>query len=171
MTQGFDSSSYVVLPQCQAIRTPEMKQSGIVYTDVLTTSDKAYIKSNITENTTIDKQETDESGKFSVAVAMDKPDYENVENTTRIFVVGNAYFLASESYLNYYDNSTLLISPMEWLVNRDTSVYVPSKSMGTYVMSIPDNTTYQILTVTVIIVIPVVILLAGFIIWRRRRHL
>ena len=64
---------------------------------------------------------------------MDKPDYENVENTTRIFVVGNAYFLASESYLNYYDNSTLLISPMEWLVNRDTSVYVPSKSMGTYV--------------------------------------
>lgn len=171
ITKGFNSSSYVVLPECQAIRTPEMKQSGIVYTDVLTTSDKAYIKSNITENTTIDKQETDESGKFSVAVAMDKPDYENVENTTRIFVVGNAYFLASESYLNYYDNSTLLISPMEWLVNRDTSVYVPSKSMGTYVMSIPDNTTYQILTVTVIIVIPVVILLAGFIIWRRRRHL
>ena len=127
ITKGFNSSSYVVLPECQAIRTPEMKQSGIVYTDVLTTSDKAYIKSNITENTTIDKQETDESGKFSVAVAMDKPDYENVENTTRIFVVGNAYFLASESYLNYYDNSTLLISPMEWLVNRDTSVYVPSK--------------------------------------------
>ena len=79
ITKGFNSSSYVVLPECQAIRTPEMKQSGIVYTDVLTTSDKAYIKSNITENTTIDKQETDESGKFSVAVAMDKPDYENVE--------------------------------------------------------------------------------------------
>ncbi len=171
VTQGFDSGSYLVLPECQAIRTPEMKQSGIVYTDVLTTSDKAYIKSNITENTTIDKQATDESGQFSVAVAMDNPDYDNVENTTRIFVVGNAYFLASESYFNYYDNATLLISPMEWLVNRDTSVYVPSKSMGAYTMSIPDNTTYQILTVTVIIAIPVVILLVGFIVWRRRRHL
>ena len=73
ITKGFNSSSYVVLPKCQAIRTPEMKQSGIVYTDVLTTSDKAYIKSNITENTTIDKQETDESGKFSVAVARTSP--------------------------------------------------------------------------------------------------
>ena len=43
--------------------------------------------------------------------------------------------------------------------------------MGSYTMSIPDNTTYQILTVTVIVAIPVIILLIGFIVWRRRRHL
>ena len=86
-------------------------------------------------------------------------------------MVGNAYFLASDGYFSAYDNSKLLISPMEWLVNRDTSVYVPSKSMGSYTMSIPDNTTYQILTVTVIVAIPVIILLIGFIVWRRRRHL
>lgn len=171
ITKGFDDSSYLVLPQSQAIRTPEMKQSGIVYTDVLTTSDKAYIKSNVNENTTIDKQATDESGTFPIAVAADKTNYDDETLTSRVFVVGNAYFLASESYFTAYDNTKLLISPMEWLVNRDTSVYVPSKSMGSYTMSIPDNTTYQILTLTVIVAIPVIILLVGFVVWRRRRHL
>ena len=38
-------------------------------------------------------------------------------------------------------------------------------------MSIADNTTYQILTVTVIGAIPLIILVLGFVIWRRRRHL
>lgn len=171
VTKGFNADSYIVLPECQAVRTPEMKQSGIIYTDVLSSSDKAYIKSNVTENTTIDKQPDDESGKFNIAVAMDKPDYDNEENSTRIFAVGNAFFLASEGNFTAYDNSKLLISPMEWLVNRNTSVYVPGKSMGSYTMSIPDNTTYQIVTVTVIVVLPVIVLLAGFIVWRRRRHL
>lgn len=171
ITKAFDSSSYLVLPQCQAIRTPEMKQSGIVYTNVLTTSDKAYIKSNVTENTTIDRQAEDETGTFNIAVSANKTDYDDDTKSSRVFVVGNAYFLASDGYFSAYDNSKLLISPMEWLVNRDTSVYVPSKSMGSYTMSIPDNTTYQILTVTVIVAIPVIILLIGFIVWRRRRHL
>ena len=171
ITKAFDSSSYLVLPQCSAVRTPEMKQSGIIYTDVLTTSDKAYVKSNVTESTTIDRQEEDETGTFSIAVAADKTDYDDDTKTSRVFVVGNAYYLASESYYTAYDNSLLLISPMEWLVDRDTSVYVPSKSMGTYTMTIADNTTYQILTVTVIGAIPLIILVAGFIVWRRRRHL
>ena len=171
ITRAFDDSSYLVLPQSQAIRTPEMKQSGIVYTNVLTTSDKAYIKSNINENTTIEKQATDESGTFNIAVAADKTNYDDESKTSRVFVVGNAFFLAVDSYYTAYDNSKLLISPMEWLVNRDTSVYVPSKSMGSYTMSIPDNTTYQILTLTVIVAIPVLTLLIGFVVWRRRRHL
>lgn len=171
ITKGFNSSSYLVLPQSQAVRTPEMKQSGIVYTNVLTTSDKAYIKSNVTESTTIDRQANDETGTFAIAVAADKPNYDDESLTSRVFVVGNAYFLASESYFTAYDNGTLMLSPMEWLVNRDTTVYVPAKSLGSYTMSIPDNTTYQILTVTVIVAIPVIILLVGFIVWRRRRHL
>ena len=171
ITKGFNSSSYLVLPQSQAVRTPEMKQSGIIYTNVLTTSDKAYIKSNVTESTTIDRQANDETGAFAIAVAADKPNYDDESLTSRVFVVGNAYFLASESYFTAYDNGTLMLSPMEWLVNRDTTVYVPAKSLGSYTMSIPDNTTYQILTVTVIVAIPVIILLVGFIVWRRRRHL
>ena len=168
INSGFESNSYVVLPQSsQSISTEEMKQSGQLYYQALTTSETSQ---HMTPDPANPENVLTETGSYAIALGMDKYDYDNPENTTRIYVIGNVYFML-DSYLNSFDNNKLILSPMEWLVNRQTSVYVPGVSLGTYTMSIPDNTTYQVLTVTVIVAIPVLVLLIGFIIWRRRRHL
>lgn len=166
---GFERGDYVVLPQSQAIRTTEMRDMGVLYESVLTTSPKAYIKSELTQSTTLEREEKDESGTFHMAVAMQQSRDSGMD--TRIFVVGNALFLMDSSLFTAYDNDELLFSPLSWLVGAGTSIQVPARSMGSYVIRMPSNTVYHALTILVIGVIPAVILISGMIVWRRRRHL
>ena len=166
---GFERGDYVVLPQSQAIRTTEMRDMGVLYESVLTTSPKAYIKSELTQSTTLEREEKDESGTFHMAVAMQQSRDSGMD--TRIFVVGNALFLMDSSLFTAYDNDELLFSPLSWLVGAGTSIQVPARNMGSYVIRMPSNTVYHALTILVIGVIPAVILISGMIVWRRRRHL
>ena len=166
---GFERGDYVVLPQSQAIRTTEMREMGVQYESMLTTSPKAYIKSELNQSSTLEREEKDECGTFSLAVAMQKNDESGKD--TRIFVAGNALFMMDSSLFTAYDNDELLFSPLSWLGGGSASVQVPAKSMGSYVLRMPNNTVYHVLTAAVIGVIPAVILIGGMIVWRRRRHL
>lgn len=166
---GFEPGDYVVLPQSQAIRTAAMRETGIQYENILTTSPKAYIKSELTQTATLEREQQDESGTFHMAVAMRQSRDNGAD--TRIFAVGNALFIMDGSLFTAYDNDELFFSPLAWLVGKNTSVQVPAKSMGSYALRIPNNTIYHVLTVVVIGIIPAVVLIGGTIVWRRRRHL
>lgn len=166
---GFERGDYVVLPQSQAIRVTPMREMGVQYETMLTTSPGAYIKSNLTQTSTLNREAEDETGTFPMAVAMQKNQGNGAD--TRIYVIGNALFLMDSSLFTAYDNGELLYSPLNWLVGGGESVQVPGKSMGSYVLRMPSNTVYHILTIAVIGVIPAVLLIGGMIIWRRRRHL
>lgn len=166
---GFEKDDYVVLPQSQAVRMTEMREMGTQYESILTTSPKAYIKSVMTQTTTLDREKQDETGAFPMAVAMKKSMASGGD--IRLFVIGNALFMMDDSLFTAYDNDKLLFSPLQWLSGEGSVVQVPAKSMGSYVLRMPNNTVYHVLTATVIGVIPAVVLIAGMIVWRRRRHL
>ncbi len=166
---GFEAGDYVVLPQSQAVRTTQMRDVGVEYANVLTTSPKAYIKNQLTQTSQLAREAQDESGTFNVAVAMVKTHADGSD--TRIFAVGNALFLLDNNMFSAYDNGKLLYSPIAWLMGEDSPVQVPGKSMGSYRLNLPGNTLYQALCILVMGVIPGIVLVIGLIVWRRRRHL
>ena len=63
---------------------------------LLTTSEKAYARSTDSEETSLEKQEDDESGSFVLAAAIEDNIYNYAANETymtRIVVIGSSQFL------------------------------------------------------------------------------
>ena len=63
------------------------------------------------------------------------------------------------------------MSLMRWLVNRDVSVSVYSKTIADTTLRIPDSATAWTLAAIVVIAIPLIFLIAGIVVWVKRRRL
>ena len=129
-------------------------------TSLATTSDEGYVKRDIVS--VYDTfEEGDQKGKANVAAISEKV----VDSNTiaRVFVSGSVNFLESDLNKNLYSN---LVSYM----NGQPSLYIMPKLVIQRHLAINQSTVY-IYSLFVIVVIPVIIMAAGFIIWIKRRHL
>ena len=66
-TQTSKVSNYVFMPYAQALTNAGVHTDTITWTDLLTTSDNAYVKTDISNITTFEKESGDQSGKFTLA--------------------------------------------------------------------------------------------------------
>lgn len=132
-----------------------------VYTSpVATTGDEGYVKRNIISVYDI-FEEGDKRGKSNVALMSEK--VIDKETVARMYVSGSVSFLESDLNKTFYSN---LVSYM----NGQTSLYIMPKLVIQQHLAINQSTVY-LYSLLVIIVIPVIIMAAGFIIWIKRRHL
>ncbi len=77
ITSEFTSNHrYVILPSAQGIAVGDAPRDGVTVSSLLTTSDNAYSKVNVTTATTYDKEDGDIDGPFDLAVAVS----EKIEN-------------------------------------------------------------------------------------------
>ena len=167
-------------------------RSTLTVESVLSTSDKSYSKKlsngeNGDDDTDLEKQEGDQAGPFSVAMtAIDK----YAENTkgegyaTKIFAVGSVAFMdVPTSYgsttsiigtqmAEQYNNRTILVNALKWLVGDGGDeikvLNIPDRSLleETVQLQSGDITFW---TAALVVVLPLVMLLCGFLIWNRRR--
>lgn len=71
ITTDFTSNHrYVILPSAQGISVGDAPRDGVTVNSLLTTSDDAYSKVNVTSATTYDKEDGDIDGPFPLAVAV-----------------------------------------------------------------------------------------------------
>ena len=61
-TQTSKVSNYVFMPYAQALTNAGVHTDTITWTDLLTTSDNAYVKTDISNITTFEKKSGDQSG-------------------------------------------------------------------------------------------------------------
>ena len=66
-TQTSKVSNYVFMPYAQALTNAGVHTDTITWTDLLTTSDNAYVKTDISNITTFEKESGNQSGKFTLA--------------------------------------------------------------------------------------------------------
>ena len=69
INDAVDDGLYVLAPEAQAIRVADELPEGVTVSELLTTSDSAYIKSEGYDMTTLDKEDGDETGSFVLAAA------------------------------------------------------------------------------------------------------
>lgn len=164
-------------------------RSTLTVESVLSTSDKSYSKkiAKNANNTDLEKAKGDQAGPFSVAMtALDK----HAENTkgeghaTKIFALGSVAFMdVPTSYgsttsiigsqmAEQYNNRTILVNALKWLVGdagEEIKVLnIPDRSLleETVQLRSGDITFW---TAALVVVLPLAMLLCGFLIWNRRR--
>lgn len=155
----------VVLPNASGIQILDSKRSTVEITPLLTTSDKAYSKTNIKSETS-EKEDGDIDGPFNLGVSI-KETYN--EKETKIVVFGSKDII-NEQMLSYtaIGNLSLIVKSVNFITDKESSISVPDKSVGQEYISL-NAAQANFWSAFVVIIIPLIILVIGGVICLRRR--
>lgn len=157
------SNTYLLMMYCNALTLAETAPEGVTLTELLTTSVKSYAKAEITKDTTVDKEEGDEEGKFVVGAMATK----TVDDETSKFVwISSQYFLDSR-YSSYCSNISYFMAILTDLCEKESSVTINAKSLQIEALTVSEASA-NLWGIILIAVIPLIVLVCGFAVWNRR---
>ena len=162
------AGSYVLAPYAQGIQKTDDVRDTVTIDSILTTSDQAYSKTNM-QSSQIEKEEDDVNGPFDLGVAITEKLDDDKE--TQIVYYSTANLMESQvNQMVSGGNEKLLLESLSWMTSTDesSSVSISSKSLQSTSLTVTDYDAafWKICTIGLI---PGVFLVAGFLIWLRRR--
>ncbi len=159
-----DEKRYVFLPYAQAISKDEELPDGVNISDALKTSEASFIKKEIgTGQKAFLKEDGDEEGPFTTAAYITK-------DNTKIALLACAMALTDDAAAVVGDANVSMVMDAVSAMSKETeSVYIPVKKTETEYIIVSRG--FVILYSLIFsIAVPVVILIAGIVIWIRRRR-
>ena len=115
----------------------------------------------------IEKQDGDIDGPFAIGVAVSEI---HDDKETKLVAYSSGYMLDDSANLQVSgSNYELVINSLGWLCEMDNSIAIEEKSFSMSSLQITAKTSTY-LTILILIVIPLVILIVGFIVWLKRRY-
>lgn len=162
------AGSYVLAPYAQGIQKTDDVRDTVTIDSILTTSDQAYSKTNM-QSSQIEKEDDDVNGPFDLGVAITEKLDDDKE--TQIVYYSTANLMESQvNQMVSGGNEKLLLESLSWMTSTDesSSVSISSKSLQSASLTVTDYDAafWKICTIGLI---PGVFLVAGFLIWLRRR--
>ena len=162
------AGSYVLAPYAQGIQKTDDVRDTVTIDSILTTSDQAYSKTNM-QSSNIEKEDGDVDGPFDLGVAITEKLDDDKE--TQIVYYSTANLMESQvNQMVSGGNEKLLLESLNWMTSTDdgNSVSIPSKSLESTSLTVTDHDAafWKICTIGLI---PGVFLVAGFLIWLKRR--
>jgi hypothetical protein len=136
---------------------------------LLTTSSGAFIKATDYAGSMTEPAEGDERGPFTLAAASEQQTA-NGEGA-RVVAVGNLYVVADSDYAYSSSNLDFAMNAVKWLSGQKAGIQIRSKSLNADVLKIPDARTLWLLAMLVVALIPAAVLVAGTVMYLRRRRL
>ncbi|MFA9463339.1 MAG: Gldg family protein [Velocimicrobium sp.] len=158
-------SNYMVLAVSQGLEISTDIRSTVSIDPLLTTSDSSYSKVDV-ESSTIEKQKNDISGPFVLGAAITE-DFEGKE--TKIVTVSSGYLL-DDTFLStgQFGNGDLFLNSISWLEDTNSGLSIPARNVSqTYLTVNPSQAVFW--GAIFVIIIPITLLIAGLVIWLRRR--
>ena len=158
------ANSYVLMPVAQAVEKLEDKRDTVTIESLLTTSDSAYVKTNV--NGTLEKEDGDAEGPFDVGVAVT----ESVDNgeTKLIYLTSANLFSQQVDAMVSGNNVKLLANSVSWICDQEQSVSIRSKSTQISYLTVTAASARMWGMVTIGL-LPVLCLVLGGGIWFKRR--
>lgn len=170
-TTGVYGNYYVFAPFAQGIVTDENAEN-ITFSTFLSTSDSAFSKISLTQNSDMKKEEGDIDGPFGIGVEAVKRltgSEENVDTEATMIVVScEQLFTDDADYMVSGANQIIFNNIMGSFSEYEVNVSIPVKDYTYSYLMVTQRTIFS-LGALVTIVIPVGCLAAGFVIWFRRR--
>ncbi len=157
----------VVAPSAIGIQTLDTKRSTTQIDPLLTTSDSAYSKVDVSSNT-VEKQEEDIDGPFDLAVAITET-YNNVES--KLVVLGST-LLIDESMMSYpsIGNLDLILNSVNFVSDQESNLAIRTRSVTQQYLSM-NAAQVNFWAIIIVVVIPVFVLsFGGYICIRRRKR-
>ena len=162
------SSNYIFAPYVQGISYPE-STDDVTYTALLTTSEDAVSKTDAANATTYAYEDGDEKGPFTVALAAEKTIDD--DTTGKLVVLGSTELIADNAdQMVSGSNSAMFADMLSNFINTDGMVttVIPVKSYEASQLTITAFTA-MLTGMAVMIVLPLLLLIAGIVIWAKRR--
>ena len=159
--------NYIFAPFSQGIKILDKSAEGMSYNEFMSTSDKAFAKADTQNVQNYDKGSNDVDGPFAVGLSAVRTNEDGSQGTMVIFGCDQIFTDEANSWASG-SNLTLFSNTVGSFVDHEVSVSIPVKSYELSYLMVPQGTAKLIGAVTVII-LPAGCLVAGFIIWFRRR--
>lgn len=159
-----DGGYMVLYPIAQGLDIATNLRSTLTVTELLTSSDAAYAKTDIANMTTFDKEAGDVDGPFALAAAV-----EDSRDGSKLVWYTTYYLLDENVDLNVSGgNSDLFLNTLGWLCQRESSVTIRSKTLS--IQSLNINTADgRSLNIFFIGILPLAALICGGVVWYRRK--
>lgn len=164
---------YVLVAAAQSIDELDSYRDTLTVTPILTTSEDAYVKSDVENMETFQQEDGDRSGQFNLGVAVTESvgeDQEGEALETQLVCFGSYTLLDDQTNSQVSGgNQQLIMDALGWMCENDAPVIsVESKSLSMEYLTIPeyDSGYWSLITIGVI---PVAFLVIGGIIWFKRR--
>lgn len=163
-TEDIVGNNYVVFaPYAQGVAATE-ELVNVIYTSILNTSRKSFSKVDL-YSTTIEKTEQDIEGPFYVGV-----EAEHALNGSKMIVYSCTQLFADNiSAVSNGTNQLLLVDTISACVDTELNITVPEKSYLVDTIMVPNNA-IVVLGAVVSAILPISILVTGFVIWFKRRR-
>lgn len=160
--------SYIFAPYAQGLLLPEETGDDLELVPLLSTSAQSYAKADVNNATDYSRQENDAAGPFALGVRAVKTIDADISSTAIIYS-SESLFTDSADMMVSGANMTLFSSSLSMLVSEVASaIAVPVKSYDVSYLTISQSNIVMI-GMTITIIIPLLILVGGFVIWFRRR--
>ncbi len=157
--------TYLFVPFAQSLQYEDTVE-GITYTDILFTSEDAYVKTNPEEATDFAMEEGDLPGPHVLAVEAVKT-LENGEATMVVYGCGELFTDAANQVVSGA-NQVLFTNTVSHFVNHEVSVSIPVKDYEVAPLVLTQKDIF-LLEIGTIVILPVACLVIGFVVWFKRR--
>lgn len=159
---------YVLMPIAQSVKILDEYRESLTIEPILTTSENAYIKADVENMKTFEKEDGDQEGQFHLGVCISEEI--NDEKSTQIAYYSSASLidLGTDQQVSG-GNSELVLATLGWMCENETPVIsVAGKDLTMDYLTVPeyDASYWSAITCGVI---PVTFLLIGAVIWFKRR--
>lgn len=157
---------YIFAPFAQGIVIENEDAEGMSYETILSTSDTAFSKVNLTNLETYAKEEGDIDGPFAVGVEAIKALEDG--NATMVVYGSEQMFTDDANSMVGGANLVLFTNTISQFADHEVSVSIPVKNYEVSTLTIAQSQAV-FLSVLVTVILPVGFLILGFVIWFRRR--
>lgn len=156
---GYD----LVMPITQGIMQKATLPEGVQVNEVLSTSDKAYLKPDLDKMKSMEKEEGDKDGPFSIAATGE------IGGASLMWVTSSYAFTSEYNEMSSGANYNFFINCVSWTADNDTGINLLPKRLSGDRLKIK-STMATVLTITFIAVIPLIFVILGVIVLVRRRR-
>ena len=160
----------ILMPFSQSIETLELRKRSLKIEPLLSSSDNSWGKRNIENIKTLAREAADARGPFTLADAITDPAGDPGKKDTKLVVVASAKFLSQALSSQIPGNTDFFLNTLGWLRGKTDEITVRPKDMLTMRLGI-SNLQALLFSGLVVIIMPLLVLGAGFTVWIRRRHL
>lgn len=159
---------YVLMPVSQSVHVLDTYRDTLNIEPVLSTSESAYIKTDVENMQTFEKESGDQEGQFYLGVAVTEQ-VDDEKETQMVYYGSSSLLDASTDQQVSGGNTELLMATLGWMCENDAPVIsVESKSLAMSYLTVSeyDSGYWSVMTCGII---PAIFLIAGGIIWFKRR--
>lgn len=166
-TSDIDDNRMIFMPYAVALDFDE-EDEDLTVTKYLTTSEKAVAKGDVNNSTTTDYEEGDIQGPFCLGAKVTKS-VDGVESQLVIFASEYIFTQSADTAVSG-TNSILFTNVLDEMVDSDVeAISIPAKSYNLSTITVTQSDFIFISLITIII-LPAGMLLAGIVIWIKRRR-